>query len=288
MTSPHVPPAVSPARGSGHSDTHRIAAGILLVVFLLGLAGFSSPADAQVTIPPRKDRAVHDFANVVQREDALAIETIAREVWGRAKVAIVVVTLTSLEGEAIEDVSLRWGREWGIGGKGESRGILMLVSVGDRKARIENGYGVEGYLPDGLVGRLLDQEAIPYFKRGDYSVGIRRTVEQVALLTAKEYGFELTGKIQPRVPRKLVDGGALLLLLVLLILFLGGGLPSLLWWGLLGGRKKRRGGRRGPPWFLGGGGFGGGGFGGGSFGGGGGFGGFGGGSFGGGGASRGW
>ena len=261
----------------------------LLISILLGLLWSTAPGLATVQIPPRKDRAVHDYAGVVLREDSLAIETIAREVWGRGKVAIVVVTLKSLEGEPIEDVALRWGREWGIGGKDENRGILLLVSIGDKKARIENGYGVEGYLPDGLAGRILDEEAIPYFKRGDHSVGIRRVVERLAILTAKEYGFTLTGDLSPRVPRKLLSGGALLLILVLIILFLGGGLPSILWWLLLGGgRGRRRGGRRGPPWFMGGGGFGGGGFGGGSFGGGGGFGGFGGGSFGGGGASRGW
>ena len=267
-----------------------MAARSLVLALLLGLlCSTVSPAHAQVQIPPKQDHAVNDFAGVILREDSLAIETIAREVWGRGKVAIVVVTLKSLEGESIEDVTIRWGREWGIGGKEENRGILFLVSVGDRKARIENGYGVEGYLPDGLAGRILDEEAIPYFKRGDHSVGIRRVVERLALLTAKEYGFELTGELSPRVPRRLVDGGAWLLILVLIILFLGGGLPTMLWWMLLGGGKgRRRGGRRGPPWYLGGGGFGGGGFGGGSFGGGGGFGGFGGGSFGGGGASRGW
>ena len=264
-----------------------VAVPIILALLLGMLWTIGAPAHAQVQIPPKKDRAVNDFAGVVLREDALAIETIAREVWGRGKVAIVVVTIKSLEGEPLEEVTLRWGREWGIGGKEENRGILLLVSVGDKKARIENGYGVEGYLPDGLVGRILDEEAIPYFKRGDHSVGIRRTVERLALLTAKEYGFELTGKLSPRVPRRLVDGGALLLILVLLILFLGGGLPTALWWLLLGGGKGRHRGRRGPPWYLGGGGIGGGGFGGGSSGGGG-FGGFGGGSFGGGGASRGW
>lgn len=257
----------------------------LLLAALLGVLW--STASAQVVIPPKKDRAVSDYAGVVMREDTLAIETIAREVWGRGKVAIVVVTLKSLEGESVEDVALRWGREWGIGGKDENRGILLLVSVGDRKARIENGYGVEGYLPDSLAGRILDEEAIPYFKRGDYSVGVRRVVERLALLTAKEYGFTLTGELSPRVPRKLVGGGAWLLILLLIIVFLGGGVPSLLWWLLLGGGRGR-GRRRGPPWYMGGGGFGGGGFGGGSFGGGGGFGGFGGGSFGGGGASRGW
>ncbi|HEY3175202.1 MAG TPA: TPM domain-containing protein [Candidatus Polarisedimenticolia bacterium] len=257
----------------------------------LSLASFL-PVWAAYTIPAKKDRSVHDFAGVLPRDDALAIEALSREVWGRGKVSIVVVTIKSLEGEAIEELTLRWGREWGIGGAGENRGILFLVAVADRKARIENGYGAEGYLPDGLAGAILDEEAIPHFKDGDYATGIRRTVGRLALLTAKEYGFQLTGELAPRVPRRLVSGGVKLALLILIILLMSGGLPSLLWLFLLGGaRGGRRGRRGGPPWYLGGpggsGGFGGG-FGGGGSLGGGGFGGFGGGSFGGGGASRGW
>jgi len=253
---------------------------------------FAISGASAYTIPPRTDHAVHDFAGVILNDDRKAMEDLAREVWDKSKVAIVVVTIKSLEGEALEDLTLRWGREWGIGDKKDNRGILVLVAVGDRKARIENGYGVEEYIPDGLAGQLLDEEALPRFRSGDYSLGLRHLVERLAQLTAKRYGFELTGKISSRVPRAAVGGGIRLLILLVVMILFAGGVPSLLWLLLLGGRGRRTR-RRGPPWYWGGGGgIGGGGFGG--FGGGGGggmgggFGGFGGGSFGGGGASRGW
>ena len=41
-----------------------------------------------------------------------------------------------------------------------------------RKYRIEIGYGLEGVLPDSLVGGIGRQYLVPYFKRGDYSTGI--------------------------------------------------------------------------------------------------------------------
>jgi uncharacterized protein len=258
-------------------------AGILLAVSLLS-AG--SPL-AALPIPERVDRAVHDYAGVIVPDDRQAMESMAREVLEKSRVAIVVVTLRSLEGESIEELSTRWGRTWGIGDQKTNRGILVMVAVADRRARIENGYGVEGYLPDGLTGEILDTEAMPYFRRGDYSMGLRRTVERLAVETAGEFGFELTGKVSSRGRRTAISAGGVALIVLLAIIALAVGGPGVLWWILLSGLRGGRGRRGGRGHWGGGlGGFGGG-FGGGSFGGGG-FGGFGGGSFGGGGASRGW
>ena len=260
--------------------------GVLVAVALL--AASAAAARGPLPIPQRTDRAVHDYAGVIIAEDRHAMESLASEVLSKGHTAIVVVTLRSLEGESIEDLTLRWGREWGIGDQKTNRGILVLVSIADRKARIENGYGVEGFLPDGLTGAILDEVAVPAFRRGDYSGGLRRTVERLAVLTSREFGFELTGKVSSAAPKSALRGGAAALVILLIIILVAGGGPGLLWWTLLGGAASRRRGRRrgGGPWIGGGWGGGFGGFGGG--GGSGGFGGFGGGSFGGGGATRGW
>ncbi len=243
---------------------------------------------AAVTIPPRPARAVNDGASVLRSADTAVMESLAREVYEKSKVAIVVATIPSLEGEPIEDLALRWGRRWGIGDKGD-RGILLLLAVEDRRIRIENGYGVEGYLPDSRTGALLDSYAIPAFRRGDYSGGVRQVVEQLALASAQEFGFTLTGKVSSKRTRARpstlgILGLIAIIVIVMLLSRLLGGPGS-----TIGRRRRRRGSV--PPWFWGSGGFGGGGGGFGGFGGsggGGGFGGFGGGSFGGGGASRGW
>jgi uncharacterized protein len=268
----------------------RLAAVLAVLGIVLAVACLpAAPLSAAVAIPQRTDRAVHDFANVVVPDDRQAMEAIAREVLEKSRVAIVVVTLPSLEGESIEELSTRWGRAWGIGDQKTNRGILVMVAVADRRVRIENGYGVEGYLPDGLTGEILDTEAMPSFRRGDYSMGLRRTVIRLAHETADEFGFELSGKVSSRGRRTAVSAGGVALVVLLLIIALAVGGPGVLWWLLLSGLRGGRRGRGGRGGWGGGfgGGFGGGSFGGGGFGGGG-FGGFGGGSFGGGGASRGW
>ncbi|HET6373363.1 MAG TPA: TPM domain-containing protein, partial [Candidatus Polarisedimenticolia bacterium] len=210
---------------------------------------------AGVKIPARTDHPVHDYAKVIIREDQRKMEDLSRELLEKARVSLIVVTISSLEGEPIEDLTVRWLREWGIGDKETNRGILVLVAVGDRKVRIENGYGVEGYLPDGLVGEIIDEEALPYYKRGDYSVGTLRMVERLALLTAQEYGFELSGEVSSRLRPTIITGVGKLLLILLLFLLVVGGLPLIMRLLLLGagGRSGRGRGRGG--WHTGGGGF---------------------------------
>jgi uncharacterized protein len=213
--------------------------------------------------------------------DVGAINALSRALWERARVALVVATLPDLGGEPIEGLSIRIAKAWGIGGREEDRGVLVLVAPRDRRARIETGYGVEGYLPDGLAGEIIDQQMIPLFRQGDLSGGIRAAVERIAVLTAREHGFTLDGiEVSPaaRQPRPESTAGRLIrlifsgvFLIALILLGIRNPFLLLLLLGVRGGGRYRTGG-----------GFGGGGFGGGGFGG------FGGGGFGGGGATRGW
>jgi len=62
--------------------------------------------------------------------------------------------------------------KWGIGKKGEDKGVLIFLVLDQRKVRIETGYGVEGILPDGLVGNILDEQVTPLLKQGQYSEGL--------------------------------------------------------------------------------------------------------------------
>lgn len=254
----------------------RQAAAAAFSGLLLGLLawGASTPAEGAFQIPPRPRGPIHDGAGVIEPGDARAIAAIAGALWQRGQVAVVVATLPDLGGEPIEEVSIRIAEAWGIGGQQEDRGILVIAAIGDRRARIEVGYGAEQYIPDGLAGEILDQQMLPRFRQGDYSGGLRAAVERIAVLSAREFGFDLEGiSLSPASRRdrggrpgilRTILGGLLLIALIII----GIRHPWLLLFLLMSGR--------------GGGYHRGGGFGGGSFGG------FGGGGFGGGGASRGW
>ena len=220
--------------------------------------------------------AVNDFAGVISAEYRQKMEQLSREVLEKTGTTLVVATITTIGNNEINEYVNRLYSAWGIGKKGEDKGVLIVLALKERKVRIETGYGVEGILPDGLVGEIRDRSIIPWLKAGDYGKGLAEGMSAIAGIVAKNANVTLMGQpanIQPR-PRQVRSGSHWLFwLMVLLILA-----P------LLGTRQ----GRDMLPWILlgffsGGGGRGSGSGGFGNFGGGG-FGGFGGGSSGGGGA----
>jgi uncharacterized protein len=85
---------------------------------------------------------------------------------------VVVVTLKSLGGNAIEDYGYQLGRKWGIGQKGKNTGALLLVVPSEHKVRIEVGYGLEGKLTDAISRTIIEGDILPNFRRGDYNAGV--------------------------------------------------------------------------------------------------------------------
>jgi uncharacterized protein len=263
------------------------AAGVLARLAVAGLvagaflAGWPAPARAAFRLPPHDTRSVYDFASVVRPEDAAVMERWHRALFDATGVAIVVITVPDLDGEPLEDFATRVGTEWGIGKKGEDRGIVVALSMKPRRIHVATGYGVEGFLPDGKVGGVIDDEVMPYLKAGDFSRGLRQASAALTSISAREFNLTIEGLQETRgTPAHGQDRGGwpgiLFVAVILLFFFVLRRNPLLA--AILLANAGRRGGRGG--WSSGG--FGGGGFGGGGFGG------FGGGGFGGGGAGRGF
>jgi uncharacterized protein len=234
-------------------------------------------------IPQTPTRYVVDLAGIVDNATENRLNGYLQELEQKTTAQLVVLTIKSLEGESIEDFSIKIAHDkWKLGQKEKDNGVLFLISVTDRKYRIEVGYGLEGVLPDSMVGSLGRNFLVPLFRKGEYSKAIFATAVAMANEIAMDSGVKINGmpSVQRHVRPIIKDkpGGLLRslmtigFLMIMVILFIKN--PRLFLMLLL---FSSMGGRRGS---WGGGGFGGGGFG--SFGGGGG------GGFGGGGASGGW
>ncbi len=214
------------------------------------------------------------------------LEAYAGQVEHATGVQMALVTLKSLDGEQIEEVSNDLFRQWGVGKKGKDEGIMLLLAVQDHRDRVEVGYGLEPLLPDGFDGSIL-RGIQPLLRQGAYGQAMISGAVQIGSAIARAKGISLEPGQRPRA-REAPDHEGLpwpaivIGIIVLLFLFRGGGSGGGLLTGLILGNLLGRGGR--------GGGWGGGGFGGydSGGGGGGGFGGFGGGDSGGGGASGSW
>lgn len=247
---------------------------ILLVAVLLFVFTPNSFANEKF---PKPVGAVNDFAGVITPQYERAMNSLALKVLQKTGTSVVVATFKSIGDNDPADFANKLYEAWGIGKKGEDKGVLIFLAVKERKVRIETGYGVEGILPDGRVGEILDRYVVPYLKKGNYGKGLSNAMVVVSTIVARDAKVSLTGKSPAHKPgtHRTGKGGNLFSLILLIIVITM----------LLGTRR----GRAMLPFLLlmllmGGGGRGGGGFG--SFGGG--FGGFGGGMSGGGGAGRGF
>lgn len=140
------------------------------------------------TIPSPKGY-VNDYANIIEEEHENEIETIAIELKNNGIAEIAVLTVRKIEDGDITDYTQRVFDSWEVGEKGKDNGLLIVLSLEDRKIRINTGYGLEEILPDGLVGEIIDINAIPYFKEGRYGEGILQTVTTISQI--------LKGEIKP-------------------------------------------------------------------------------------------
>lgn len=241
----------------------RRAAAVLLLLVLAG------PAVAALQFPPLTGRVV-DNAELLSADEERRLTTKLESHEKATSNQLVVVTLPSLQGTAIDDFGYQLGRHWGIGQQGRDNGVLLIVAPNERKVRIEVGYGLEGDLPDATANTIITNDILPAFRRGDYPGGIAAGVDAIILAIAGAYE-----PLEQRQPSGVPPMMILLLfafVCILLRLFFADDRT-------LRGRRGRIGRHAGA---LGAGGFGGrGGFGGGGFGGGGG-------GFGGGGSSGSW
>lgn len=176
---------------------------------------------------------VSDFAGVVDRSSREALERFSARVEQATGVQMAFVTLPSLEGEPVEDVANLIYRKWGIGSKKNNEGILFLLVTGDRKSRLEVGYGLEPVIPDGYAGSLLRQMR-PALRSEQYGEALGVAAQAIAARVAQAKGVSLDTAEAPvrqrRAPDAHIPWPALL-----------GGLGLLLWLLAGAGAGRRRG-----------------------------------------------
>lgn len=161
----------------------------LLVVFLLVAwqAGFEELA-AQVRYPtrPGEREFILDEAGLIDSADREQIRSACDKLLTEARIPIVVVTIKSLAGYGAQGLSIEaYARSlfdtWGIGSREYNYGILLLVSVDERKARIELGESW-AHSRDADAKKIMDGIIIPNFMAGKFSGGILKGVEALDAL----------------------------------------------------------------------------------------------------------
>lgn len=159
------------------------------MIALWALIGLGAPATggAVVAIPAVPDHYVNDAGGLLSPAARDTLEEKLAQFERDTSNQVLVATFPDLQGESIEDFSIRLAEKWKPGQSGRDNGAILVVSKGDRKVRIEVGYGLEGAIPDATAKAILQREILPAFKQGDFEGGIRAGVEAVLKASAGEY-----------------------------------------------------------------------------------------------------
>jgi len=250
----------SPERASSRALRWLVCLpGLLVALFI------AWPVSAQERAVPPLTAHVNDTAHLLSEPARERLEQKLSEYERKSGQQFALLTIDSLEGDALESFSIRVVEAWKLGKKGKDDGLLLLVANKEHKLRIEVGYGLEGDITDAFSARVIRNVLVPAMRAGNASGGFEQAF---ALLMQKASGEDVAAPegVADRQPgrRNSSPFGWLVLLFFISPILI----PLVL-------ARMRGGGGRGGPWGggWGGGGFGGGGFGGGGFGGGGGWGG---------------
>lgn len=194
----------------------------IFVAFLVLLAPFGVLAETFPDTPPPQHYYV-DEAGMIDEKLGARIDHLAATLLAQKKTPLYVVTISSLGSHAagnmgIERYATALFNHWGIGRQDHNNGMLLLISKGDRRARIELGadWG-SGNNP--MAQRVMNRLIVPAFVRGDYATGIGDGVHG---LDAMARGLNLPMATPPHWLVLAVLGGVVLLVVMIVNLFRSG------------------------------------------------------------------
>jgi uncharacterized protein len=195
-------------------DWIRLKCFLLLLLAGLLLAG-ACPARE---IPALSGR-INDSASILSPATIAQLESVLENLETSDSTQIVVLTVTSLEGDSLERFSLETVEQWKIGQAQMDNGALLLIAVEDRKIRIEVGYGLEGSLTDLVSGQIIRNIITPQFRRGNFNQGVIDGVG--AMIAAVQGEFQATTATSTSPSRGERDIGGLMTAMFFILFFFG-------------------------------------------------------------------
>jgi len=156
-------------------------AGLLSLAVLFSCL-FSNTAFAKPEVPaaPPLERPIIDQTESLANEDIDRIAQLINAERQKKSFQIGVLMISTLgSDDSLEEYSLKVARQWGIGDKKKSDGVLLLIAKNDRKMRIEVGNGMEGSLTDARASQIIRNTIAPKFRSGDYAGGVEAGVKRI-------------------------------------------------------------------------------------------------------------
>lgn len=166
---------------------------------------------------PQLQGRINDQAGLLSAEQRQTIENLLGQYEQQTSNQFAVLTIDSLEGDSLEDFSLRTVEKWKLGQKGKDNGALLLIVKNDRKVRIEVGYGLEPVLTDVFCGNTIREVLAPAFGEGNYGQGIADTLYAMMQKTGVEFTNYTPQYTAP--PTAELPNAVVLFFIIIIILF---------------------------------------------------------------------
>lgn len=190
----------------------------LLIILINSVLSVSM---AQTAIPPLNN-GVMDSTNVLKASEKSKLDEKIMQFERESGSQIAILIIPQLNNEDIVDYGVRVMEEWKLGRKNIDDGVLLIISVNDRKMRLEVGYGLEGAIPDVTASKILNEYLAPHFKNQNYYQGINQaTYAIIALIQAEaltKTSYSKTEKVIPEYSYTKSNFGFIFIIVMALIL----------------------------------------------------------------------
>ncbi|HEX2954561.1 MAG TPA: TPM domain-containing protein [Bacillota bacterium] len=204
----------------------------LLVMFALFSSVTGKTRAAETPLPDVKEY-VTDTAGMLEETDRIQISKMLAQYAQDTGNQIIAVTIPSLGGEPIEDYTIRLAEKVKPGEDKKDNGAILLIARDEHKIRIETGYGLEEFLPDGRCGTIIREVISPAFRNGDFAGGIRQGLAAMIHYVSPDYKIGADSEyVAPVEERHERGAGEWILPLIIAIFIMGFG-------GFHGGRRRR-------------------------------------------------
>jgi uncharacterized protein len=148
------------------------------IIFIIVILTFSILYFFPLDVPFLSGR-VNDYAGILDNDSLTSLNKKLADYEKATTNQLVVLTIKSLEGENLEDFSMKTVEKWKLGVKGKDNGVMLFIALEDRKLRIEVGYGLEESLTDIKCSQIIRNKITPFFKSGNYKEGIISGVDSI-------------------------------------------------------------------------------------------------------------
>ncbi len=164
---------------------------VLVALFAFWI--FTSTSLAAFVVPAFSGY-VNDSAGLLNSTEKAQLEKTLSDYEKQTSTEIAVVITKDFQGLDAFTYSQKLFDSWNVGKAGKDNGVI--IAIGPKFGQsfpehgdifINNGRGIEGALPDSVTGRIIRDEMVPEFKKGNFYAAINNGITSIQSALKGEY-----------------------------------------------------------------------------------------------------